>query len=62
MIIFIKHVLFEYYTCLMKMTLDVPIITFAKSNLCLLIDVEMFLGFITIMQLLKTMHFFIKFA
>jgi len=32
MINFNKHVLFEYYIFLMKMTLDVPTIAFAKSN------------------------------
>jgi hypothetical protein len=62
MINFIKHVLFEYYTFLMKMTLDVPTIAFAKSNLCLLINVKTFMGLTTIMPLLKTMHSFIKFA
>jgi len=62
MINFIKHVLFEYSTFLIKMTLDVPTIAFAKSYLCLLTNVETFLGLTTIMPLLEIMHFLIKFA
>jgi hypothetical protein len=31
---FIKHVLSKYHILLMKMTLDAPTITFAKSNFC----------------------------
>jgi hypothetical protein len=40
----VLHVLSKYYTLLMKMALDVTMITFTKSNLCLLTNVEMLLG------------------
>jgi hypothetical protein len=46
----------------MKMTLDVPTIASTKSNLCLLIDVEMLLGLNVIMPLLHALHPLIKFA
>jgi hypothetical protein len=58
----LKHVLFEYHTLLMKMALDAATITFAKSNLCLLTDVEMLLGLNVVMPLLEAMHSLIKFA
>jgi hypothetical protein len=46
----------------MKMALDATTITFAKSNLCLLTNVEMLLGLNVIMALLEAMHSLIKFA
>jgi hypothetical protein len=46
---------------LMKMALDVATITYAKSNLCLLTNVEM-LGLNVVMPLLEAMHSLIKFA
>jgi hypothetical protein len=58
----VKHVLFEYCTLLMKMALDAPTISFTKSNLCLLINVEMLLGLNVVMPLLEVMHSLIKFA
>jgi len=54
--------LFEYCTLLMKITLDAPTISFTKSNLCLLINVEMLLGLNVVMPLLEVMHSLIKFA
>lgn len=45
MISLVKHVLSKYHILFMKMTLDALVIFFAKSNLCLLIDVETLLGF-----------------
>ncbi len=42
--------------------ISVVAITSAKSNLCLLIDVEMLLGLNVIMPLLEAVFFFIKFA
>ncbi len=44
------------------MTLDAPIISFAKSNLSLLIDVESLLGLNVMMSMLKAVHSLIKFA
>jgi hypothetical protein len=58
----VKHVLFEYHTLFMKMALDAPTITFTKSNLCLLTNVEMLLRFNVVMPLLEVVHFLIKFA
>jgi hypothetical protein len=58
----ILHVLSKYRTFLMKMALDVAIITSTKSNLCLLTDVEMLLGLNVVMPLLEAMHSLIKFA
>ncbi len=58
----VKHVLFEYHILLMKMTLDAPTIASTKSNLCLLIDVEVLLGLNVIMQLLHALHSLIKLA
>jgi hypothetical protein len=49
----VKHLLFEYHTLLMKMTLNASTITFIKCNLCLLTNVE---------TLLDIVHFLIKFA
>ncbi len=54
--------LFEYHIIFMKMILDAPKIDFAKSNLCLLTNVETFMGLDVIMPLLKIVHFLIKFA
>ncbi len=54
--------LFEYHIHFMKMILDAPKIDFAKSNLCLLTNVETFMGLDVIMPLLEIVHFFIKFA
>lgn len=45
----------------MKMTLEAPIITLAKSNLCLLTNDEM-LGLNVIMPLLEVVHSLIKFT
>jgi hypothetical protein len=58
----IKHVLFQYHTFLMKMALDAPTITFTKSNLCLLTNVELLLGLNVVMPLLEVVHSLIKFA
>jgi hypothetical protein len=61
----VKHVLFEYHILLillMKMTLDMPTIASTKSNLCLLIDVEMLLRLNVVMPLSEAMHSLIKFA
>jgi hypothetical protein len=41
------------------MILDAPKIAFAKSNSCLLTNVETFMGLDVIMPLLETMHFLI---
>jgi len=46
----------------MKMALDAPTIAFAKSNMCLLIDVESLLGLNAIMPLLEATHSLIKFS
>jgi hypothetical protein len=45
----------------MKMTLDAPTIASTKSNLGLLIDVEMLLGLNVSMPLLHALHSLIKF-
>jgi hypothetical protein len=58
----VKRVLSKYCTNIMKMALNAVIITFAKSNLCLLIDVEMLLGLNVVMPLLEVVHSLIKFA
>jgi hypothetical protein len=50
--------LFEYHIHFMKMILDAPKIDFAKSNLCLLTNVETFMGLDVIMPLLEIVHFF----
>jgi hypothetical protein len=55
------HVLSKYHTLFMKMALDATI-TFAKSNLCLLTNVEMLLRLNVVMPLLEAMHYLIKFA
>ncbi len=60
MISFIKHVLFEYCTFLMNMALDAPTIIFAKSNLCILVNVKMLLGLNAIIPLLEAVHSLIK--
>ncbi len=57
----IKHMLFKYHIFFMKMTLEAPIITLAKSNLCLLTNDEM-LGLNVIMPLLEVVHSLIKFT
>jgi hypothetical protein len=44
------------------MVLDAPTIAFTKSNLCVLIDVEMLLGLNAIMPLLQATHSLIKFS
>jgi hypothetical protein len=46
----------------MKMALDAPIISFAKSNLSLSIDVESLLGLNVMMSMLEAIHSLIKFA
>ncbi len=60
MISFIKHVLCAYCTFLMNMALDAPTITFAKSNLCPLVNVKTLLGLNAIMPLLELVHSLIK--
>ncbi len=62
MISFVKHVLFKYHIFFMKMTLEAPIITVAKSNLCVFTNVESLLGLNAIMLLLEVVHSFIKFT
>ncbi len=63
MINHVKFVLFEYHSLLMNMALNASIIAFTKSNLFLLIDVEMFVGVECYhMPLLKTIHSLIKLA
>ncbi len=57
---FIKHVLCEYCTFLTNMALDAPTITFAKSNLCLLVNVKTLLGLNAIIPLLEVIHSLIK--
>jgi hypothetical protein len=57
-----KHVLYKYCTFLMKMPVDVTTITFAKSNLCLLTDVEMLLKLNVVMPLLEVVHSLIRFT
>jgi len=55
MITFIKHVLFEYCTFLMNMSLDAPTTTFAKSN-SVYWFVKTLLGLNAIMSLLEVVH------
>jgi len=43
---FVKHLLCEYHTLFMKMTLNAPIIIFIKCNLCLLTNVETLLDMV----------------
>ncbi len=62
MISLVKCVLFEYYILLMRITLNAPIITSTKSNLCLLINVQMLLRLNAIMPLLEVVHSLIKFS
>jgi len=62
MISLVKHVLFEYCTLLMRITLDAPTITSTKSNLCLLTDVKTLLRLNAIMPLLEVIHSLIKFS
>jgi hypothetical protein len=62
MLSIVLHVLFKYRTLIMKMALDATTITSAKSNLCLLTNVEMLLGLNVVMPLLEAMHSLIKFA
>jgi len=62
MISHVKHVLFEYCTFLTKMALNAPTITFSKSNLCLLTNIEILLGLNAITPLLETMQSLIKFT
>jgi hypothetical protein len=58
----ILDVLFKYHTLLMKTALDAATITSTKSNLCLLINVELLLRLNVVMPLLEAMHSLIKFA
>ncbi len=58
----VKCVLFKNCILYMKMTLNATIVIFAKSNLCLLTDLEMLLGLNVVMPLLEVVHFLIKFA
>jgi len=46
----------------LKMALDTPIVTFAKYNRYLMVNVKMLLGLNVIMPILKTIHSLIKFA
>ncbi len=62
MISHVKHVLFEYCTFFTKMALNAPTITFSKSNLCLLTNIEILLGLNAITPLLETMQSLIKFT
>jgi hypothetical protein len=62
MINLVKHVLFEYFTLFMKITLDAPTITSTKSNLRLLINVKMLLRLNAIMPLLEVVHSLLKFS
>jgi hypothetical protein len=62
MISLVKHVLSEYCTLLMKITLNAPTIASTKSNLCLLTDVKMLLRLNAIMPLLEVVHSLIKFS
>jgi hypothetical protein len=57
-----KHMLSKYHIFFMKMTLEAPIITLAKSNLCLFTNVDILLGLNAIMPLLEVVHSFIKFT
>jgi hypothetical protein len=61
MINFIKHVLFEYCTFFMNMSLDAPTTTFAKSNFYLLVNVKTLLGLNAIMPLLEVVYSWSKF-
>jgi hypothetical protein len=58
----IKHMLSKYHIFFMKMTLEAPIITLAKSNLCVLTNVKSLLGLNAITLLLEVVHSFIKFT
>jgi hypothetical protein len=62
MINHVKHVFSKYRTLFMKMALDTPTITFAKSKLCSLIDVKTLLGLNAIMPLLVVVHSLNKFS
>ncbi len=58
----IKCVLSMYCTLLIKMAPYAPTKPSAKSNLFLLIDMETLLGLNVVMQMLKVVHSWIKFA
>jgi len=62
MLSFVKHVLSKYCILFMKMALNVTIGISAKSNLCLLTDVEMLLALNVVMPLLEVVHSLIKFT
>jgi hypothetical protein len=58
----IRHMLSKYHLFSMKMRLEAPIITLAKSNLYLLTNVETLLGLNAIMPLFEVVHSLIKFT
>jgi uncharacterized membrane protein len=60
-LLFVRHVMVEYKTLLIKVTLDAPINDKAKTNFDLLCDVQILLGLVAISLLLQLVHNLIKF-
>ncbi len=62
MLFFVNMVLEEYKTCVVKMNDGLHAIEVTRKKFEFLCDVEVIMGFICIMPMLKVLHGFIKFT